>query len=163
MYNKDFDTEIVKYSFINFSRMSQVGGMHLACPCLDQPVLIYLIFDSTSLSKLSINGAKHLKLPPPPTEILLCTWMPHSLPIQSNAPFTWMFHSLESPFQQTHSVKWLIQLMDPFTWMTHFLEWPIHLEAPFSRPIHLINPFTWSTHSLEWPICLNDPFGWKPL
>ena len=93
-----------------------------------------------------------------------------------NISFTWMTHSLGSPFQQTHSLEWPIclndpftwrplstdpfswmiklpfQLNDPFTWMTHLLEWPIHLKASFSRPIHLNDP-----------ICLNDPFTWRPL
>ena len=118
--------------------------------------------------------------PPPPTKILLCTWMPHSLPIHSNAPFIWMPHSLGSPFHQiqsndsfswlTHALKWPIHLEAPFSrpiqlndWMTHLLEWPICLEATFSRPIHSKDSFAWMTHSLKRLICLNDPFTWKPL
>ena len=40
------------------------------------------------------------------------TWMTNSLewPIHSNGLFNWMTHSLKSPFQQTHSLKWPIRV-----------------------------------------------------
>ena len=93
----------------------------------------------------------------------------HSLKclIHLNAPFTWMTHSLGSPFQQTHSVEWSIHLNDPFAWMTHSLEslfqqthspeWPINSNDSFVN-----DPFTQMTHLLEWPIHLKASFS-RPI
>ena len=97
----------------------------------------------------------------------------HKWPICLNDQFTWRAHSLESLFQQNHSLEWPFTQMtySTFTQMIYLLEWPIHshdlfnwmthsLESPFQQahslewPIHLNDPFTWMTHSIEWPICV---------
>ena len=85
-----------------------------------------------------------------------------------------MTQSLESLFQQTHSLQWPICLNDPFTWkplsadpFSWMIEWPIQLNDPMHSddpfPIHSNDPFAWMTHSLKWPIQFNDPFTLKPL